>query len=226
MNYEINVCIVVLDWWKFVPFAIMRLYGGKILVDFDSSMTKENLGRAFAGECQDGAKYQFLGKLAMNEGYAYMQSIFKTHAKNEMAHAKRFYELMSEHSSNPTKNMEICGGYSFASGTLLECIKNTIAVEKSQSDVVYPKFESVAREEGFEDIADAFKFAGTVENCHKLMLEQIYTKLKGKKLYKSPTQVKWKCSNCGFEHTSKSAWNECPSCLSPQGYVEIQIDMD
>lgn len=196
------------------------------MVDFDKSITKENLARAFAGECQDGAKYQFLAKKALEEGYDYMQLIFKTHAKNEMAHAKRFYDLIAEHSSSPTKNMEICGGYSFASGNLLDCIKSTMAVEKSQSDVVYPKFASVAKDEGYPDIADAFTFAGTVENCHKLMLEQLYTKLKGKKLYKSPTAVKWKCSNCGFEHTAKTAWNECPSCLSPQGFVEIQIDMN
>ena len=29
------------------------------MIDFDNSKTKENLARAFAGECQDGAKYQF-----------------------------------------------------------------------------------------------------------------------------------------------------------------------
>ena len=196
------------------------------VVDFDRSETKKNLGRAFAGECQDGAKYQFLAKTALNEGYDYMQMIFKTHAKNEMAHAKRFYDLITEYSSGPTKNMEICGGYSFTSGTLLECIKNTMAVEKSQSDVVYPDFARIAKEEGYPDIEHAFLLAATVENCHMLMLEQLYTKLKGKKLYKSPTPVKWKCSNCGFEHTAKSAWDICPSCLAPQGFVEIQIDMN
>ena len=65
------------------------------MVEFDKSKTKENLARAFAGECQDGAKYQFLAKKAEEEGYAYMQTIFKTHAKNEMAHAKRFYDLIN-----------------------------------------------------------------------------------------------------------------------------------
>ena len=196
------------------------------MIEFDRSETKKNLGRAFAGECQDGAKYQFLAKTALNEGYDYMQLIFKTHAKNEMAHAKRFYDLITEYSGTPTKNMEICGGFSFTEGSLLECIKNTMGVEKSQSDNVYPKFARVARDEGYPDIEKAFLLAATVENCHMLMLEQLYTKLKSKKLYKSPTAIKWKCSNCGFEHTSKSAWDICPSCLAPQGFVEIQIDMN
>lgn len=193
--------------------------------DFDKSRTKQNLARAFAGECQDGARYQFLASQAEEEGYEYMKTIFKTHAKNEMAHAKKFYTLLTDNCSTKQKNIEICGGYPFTTGTLLECIKDAIGAETSQTENVYPEFAKVAKEEGYEDIAKSFLFAGSVENCHKLMLEQIYTKLKGKKLYKSPTAIKWKCSNCGFEHTAKSAWGVCPSCDMPQGYVEIPIDM-
>ena len=62
--------------------------------EFDKSRTKQNLARAFAGECQDGARYQFMATLAQDEGYNYMQTIFKTHAKNEMAHAERFFNLI------------------------------------------------------------------------------------------------------------------------------------
>lgn len=195
------------------------------MTDFENSKTKENLARAFAGECQDGAKYQWLAKKAEEEGYEYMKMIFKTHAKNEMAHAKRFYDLINENCECGC-NIEICGGYSFFDGELLDSIKNTMRVEDSQESVVYPEFAKVAKSEGYPDIEKAFLFAASVENCHKLMLEQLYTKLKSNKLYKSPTAIKWKCSFCGFEHTSKSAWEECPSCLMGQGYVEIPIDMN
>lgn len=193
--------------------------------EFDKSRTKQNLARAFAGECQDGARYQFMATLAQDEGYNYMQTIFKTHAKNEMAHAKKFYNLITDNCSCKQKNIEICGGYPFTKGNLLDAIKDAMGVEESQSDNVYPDFAKVAKDEGYADIAKAFLFASSVENCHKLMLEQLYTKLKGKKLYKSPTAIKWKCSNCGFEHTAKNAWDVCPSCDMPQGYVEIPIDM-
>ena len=193
--------------------------------EFDKSRTKQNLARAFAGECQDGARYQFMATLAQDEGYNYMQTIFKTHAKNEMAHAKKFYNLITDNCSRKQKNIEICGGYPFTKGNLLDTIKDAMGVEESQSDNVYPDFAKVAKDEGYADIAKAFLFASSVENCHKLMLEQLYTKLKGKKLYKSPTAIKWKCSNCGFEHTAKNAWDVCPSCDMPQGYVEIPIDM-
>lgn len=195
------------------------------MVDFDKSKTKENLAKAFAGECQDGARYQFMAKLAMSEGYPYMQSIFKTHAKNEMAHAKRFFDLICENSVEKNTNIDICGGYPFTSGDLLSSIHDAFNVEESQSDNVYPAFAETAKAEGFDNIAKAFLFAGTVENCHKLMLSQLYEKLKAGRLYKEDKPVKWKCSNCGFEHTDKDCWTTCPSCLESQGYAEIQIDM-
>ena len=193
---------------------------------FDKSQTKQNLARVFAGECQDGAKYQFLATTAEQEGYAYLKTIFKTHAKNEMAHAKKFYHLLNDNCSCKQKNIEICAGYAFGEGSLLEMMKDTIGVETSQSENVYPEFAKIADEEGYPDIAKSFRFAGTVENCHRLMLEQLYDKLKNNTLYTSPDPIKWKCSNCGFEHTDTEAWDMCPSCDMPQGYVEVPIDMN
>jgi rubrerythrin len=194
--------------------------------DFGSSKTKLNLARAFAGESQDGARYQFLAKQALNEGYYYMQMIFKTHAKNEMAHAKRFFDLLNEYSDEKLKNIDLTGGYPFTTGTLLESIEDTMNTEKSQSDVIYTDFAKVAEEEGYPEIAKAFEYAGSVENCHMLMLKQLHQKLKNNELYCSKEPNKWKCSNCGFEHTAKECWETCPSCLMDQGYAEIPIDMN
>lgn len=197
------------------------------MIEFQNSKTRLNLARAFAGECQDGARYQFLAKLAEQEGYAYLKTQFKTHAKNEMAHAKRFYDLIAKYNEeNENKNIDISGGYPFTKGNLLESIEATINTEKSQSTVIYPDFAKTAEDEGFEKIAKAFTFAGTVENCHMLLLEQVYEQLKSGKMYKKTKDTKWKCSNCGFEHTSKECWDICPSCLEEQGYAEIIIDMN
>ncbi len=64
-----------------------------------------------------------------------------------------------------------------------------------------------------------FEFAASVENYHKELLSGVRDKLKNKMLYKSVQAVKWQCSNCGFEHLAKAAWDECPSCVAPQGYA-------
>ena len=41
-------------------------------VDFLQSKTRTNLARAFSGECQDGARYQFMAKQAEEQGYSYI----------------------------------------------------------------------------------------------------------------------------------------------------------
>lgn len=193
-------------------------------IDFDKSQTKSNLARAFAGECQDGARYQFIAQQAQQEGYFYIQTLLKILAKNEMAHAKTFYNLINQHCKKSYENIQIEGGYPFECGNLSQNLKDSIQTEISQSDNVYPSFAKVAEDEGFTTIAKKFEFVASVENCHHLLLTQVLDKLKSNKLYKSPTPVKWKCSQCGFEHTSKQSWEICPSCEMPKGYVEISID--
>lgn len=192
--------------------------------NFENSHTKINLARAFAGECQDGARYQFIAKQAEQEGYQYIKTLLKTLAKNEMAHAKVFYDLITQNCKVKQGNIKIEGGYPFEFGNLKENLQDSMETEVSQSNNVYPAFAKIATDEGFPEIAHQFELVSTVENCHHLLLSQIIEKMKTKKLYKSTEPKKWKCSECGFEHTSKQAWNECPSCKMPQGYVEISID--
>ena len=50
-------------------------------MDFQKSKTKENLARAFAGECQDGAFYQFIIKDCKKD-FKYLSNLLKGIAKN------------------------------------------------------------------------------------------------------------------------------------------------
>ena len=196
----------------------------KDAVNFDNSETMKNLARTFAGEVQDGARYQFLAQLAMEEGYQYLQFMVKTLAKNEMSHAKTIYQLITDNCTKSIKNIEICAGYPFKSGSLIEEIKNSIENEKSEGQNIYQDFAKIAEDEGYEVVAKTFRQIASVEECHMMLLQQVYDKIKSNKLYKCSKDTKWKCSDCGFEHTSKQAWSICPLCGKPQGYVEISID--
>lgn len=193
-------------------------------VTFEQSQTKINLARAFAGECQDGARYQFLATQSVDEGYYYLQTLLKTLAKNEMAHAKKFYQLICDNSTKKQHNIKIEAGYPFECGNVIESLKDSLQTEDSQASNVYPSFAKIATDEGFDEIAKQFTFVSTIEKCHKMLLEQIIEKIDNKKLYKNNTPKKWKCSNCGFEHTDKTCWCKCPSCDCEQGYAEISID--
>ena len=66
-------------------------------MDFQQSKTKENLARSFASECMEGARYQFLAKMAQQQGYEYLSNLVRTIAHNEMAHAQQFFNKSNEH---------------------------------------------------------------------------------------------------------------------------------
>lgn len=193
-------------------------------MDFLQSQTMKNLARAYAGECQAGARYQFLAQKAMEEGFQQLQTMVKTIAKEEMAHAKIFWDLISEKSGGKNDNIEICGGYPFKTGELNDLLKFAMDAEKSENTSVYPAFAKIAEDEGFLDIAEVFKKVAVVENCHYLLFDQLYNMFSSGIMYKQDKVYKWKCSHCGHEGEGKSAWKVCPLCNSPQGFVQIPVE--
>ena len=104
-------------------FSVKYFYGGLYYMDFQESKTKENLARSFAAECQEGARYQFMAKTAMQEGYVYMSGLIRTLAHNEMAHANQFFQKIVELGGQDVRNVDIKAGYPFKNGTLLDTLK-------------------------------------------------------------------------------------------------------
>lgn len=191
---------------------------------FENSQTYKNLAKGFAGECQAGARYQFLSKQCLKESYNFLSNTIKTLAKNEMAHAKAFFDLIVNNTDKVVKNIDIEAGYPFKHGELVDQFKYTLEDELNEAETIYPSFAETARNEGFDDIADLFDRVASVENCHYMLLKQIYDGLSNNTLYSSTTPIKWKCSNCGNEHTQKEAWQVCDLCSMPQGYVEVPFE--
>lgn len=192
-------------------------------MDFNESKTKTNLARAFAGECQAGARYQFIAQKAMQEQKKNVQMLFKELAKNEMAHAKRFWDLIAKHSGDVQENIEIKAGYPFEDGELMELIRYASNNEKSESTTIYPSFSKIAEDEGFKDVAQAFKLVAQVENDHFMVIDALYNKLKSTDLYKCTTPQEWKCSQCGYVETNKHAFETCPLCMKTQDYIDLSF---
>lgn len=190
-------------------------------MNFDDSQTKINLARAFSAECQDGARYQFISQKAVSEGKQNVSTFFKSLAKNEMAHAKTFWTLMSQHLSKPQRNIEIKAGYPFEDGSLIEMIKSASSTEKSENSTIYPSFAKIAEDEGFKDVAEKFKLVALVEGNHFLQIEALYNKLKSDCLYENGTPYEWKCDNCGHTHTDKKAFETCPLCELTKDYINL-----
>lgn len=99
-----------------------------------------------------------------------------------------------------------------------------LAAEDEAAEIkIYKEFEKTAREEGFEEIANLFKMIGDVENCHKMLFEDLHNQMSTGTLYKKPKAVKWKCAGCGYEAEGKEAWDTCPLCKAKQGFVMLKL---
>lgn len=195
-------------------------------VEFNESKTLTNLARSFASETMEGAKYQFLAQKCVDEEMYYLQSVFKTLAKHEMSHAKVFWNLIHQYYDGEIiQNIDMNFGYPFDCDDLCQSFNCTKQNESYLSKNIYPEFAKIAKAEGYPEIEHIFKLVATVENCHSLLLEQIYEKYKNKKLYRSPIAMKWKCNMCGFEHNGKQPLDPCPLCQSGKGSWEIPFDM-
>ena len=195
-------------------------------MNFQDSKTKENLARSFAAECQEGARYQFMAKMAQQQGYQYMSMLIRTLAHNEMAHAQQFFNKIVELGGNQTQNIEICAGYPFKSGELLDVLRNEAENERMSSDSIYPKFADIARDEGFKDVAELFDMVSKVEKTHERTLKHLADNLDCNCLYKCDNEHAFKCDECGTIIKDKCAPKTCPLCHMGQGYYRIDFSIN
>ena len=100
-------------------------------MDFNESVTKINLARSFSAECQAGARYQFVSKMALADDQKFLSDTMKTLAKNEMAHAKLFYDYIVEKGS--AKNIGIEAGFPFETAELKFSLKNEAENELAEA---------------------------------------------------------------------------------------------
>lgn len=192
-------------------------------MELKNSETLKNLTRAFAAECQDGAKYQYMADEATQQKMSYVSSVLKQLATNEMAHAKIFYDYVAQNSGVEDLTVEIKASYPMAHAPLEQMLKIKADNEKKQAQVVYPAFAKTAINEGFLDIAEQLEKIAKIEAVHAMVLQELYDKISNGNLYACDKCFNWKCNNCGFEQETKKAWKKCPLCCKDQGYVRFKL---
>ena len=191
-------------------------------MDFNQSETKKNLARAFAAECQAGARYQFMATQAQNEQLVFIKDTLKMLAKNEMAHAKLFYDYILEKCGEEC-DVNVCADYPYVEPGLAESLKAEVEIELDEFENLYPSFAEVAESEGFEDVANSFLVVSKVEKTHAEMLRLLAKNYAKNSLYKHRQKVLMKCSNCGHIDLKANGWESCPLCSLGQGYIEISF---
>lgn len=179
--------------------------------------TEQNLLKAFAGESQARMRYDYFAKQAKKEGLEQIAAIFEETALNEKEHAKRFFKFLEG------SMVEITATYPAGKiGTTLENLKASADGEKEEWEELYPEFAQIAEEEGFKEIAMAFKLIAKAEVAHETRYRKLYENLEGGMVFKRADKVVWKCRNCGFLHEGRVAPKLCPACQHPQSYFEIK----
>ena len=176
------------------------------MADFKESKTYKNLQTAFSGEAQAFTKYMFYASKARKDGYEQMGAIFEETAENEKEHAKIWFKILHDEAvPETTDNLE-----------------DAIAGENYETNEMYKKFAKVAREEGFEEIAQKFEGVGGIEKEHEARYKKLLKNIDDDVVFKSNKVTVWKCRNCGYIFTGDKAPEVCPVCAHPQSYFEIR----
>ena len=191
-------------------------------MDFTKTQTFYNLARGFAGECQAGMRYQLTAKAAMKQGYEVLANTIRSIAKNETNHARVFFEALLQNAGS-CDDVHIDAHYPFHAGTLEDNLRFAAMDEESEAEELYPSFAKIAREDGFGQIALKFEQIAKVESHHRVIFNYLYEAFKDGSLYSADRPMLWVCSECGYMHTSKDAWNICPLCGASQGEVELHL---
>ncbi len=187
------------------------------MVEFQNSVTKENLMRAFAGESQARNRYTFAASAAKKANLHVVEQAFLFTAGQEKEHAEIFYNFLKPVAGD---TITVDGGYPVDLAddvaTLLRMAEHN---EYEEAVSVYVGFAQVARSEGFENIALAFEQIAKIEKTHGERFARLAQLMEAGELFDSKGQeTVWMCLNCGHIHNGPKPPMVCPACHHDQGY--------
>lgn len=128
----------------------MRLKGSK---------TEENLRRAFTRELHAQAYYRYYAEAARAAGLEQVAEMFLATAQNEAEHAWHEFQFL--------------GG----AGDTRASLTTAMEREHEEATLLYPEAARVAREEGFNEVADFFERMGKVEARHEQNFNELLERL-------------------------------------------------
>ena len=181
--------------------------------------TEQNLLKAFAGESQARNRYTFFASKARKDGFEQIAAFFEETAAQEKEHAKLFFKFLEG------GMVEITA--SFPAGVIGSTADNLLAAaegEHEEWDLLYPEFARMAEEEGFSNIASAFRLVATVEKRHEERYLKLLQNVETDEVFKRSDNMMWSCRNCGYIHYGEEAPELCPCCQHPKSYFELKAD--
>jgi rubrerythrin len=121
------------------------------------SRTEQCLKEAFAREAQTQRRYLYFAAKAEQEGLVSVATLFRSTAEGETGHANGHMEFL-EQCGDPVTGLPI--------GSTRHNLAAALASEAHESADMYPAMARMAREEGFDEVADWFEVLAKAERSH------------------------------------------------------------
>ena len=192
------------------------------MAELKGTKTAQNLLTSFVGESQANMRYTYAAKTAEKEGYRQIAAIFRETAMNEREHAARFYKFLKE--EYKLENIELNEDYTSWPVIWHDTATNlqgAIDGENDEAENMYPSFADVAEEEGFPEIARAYRHIAKAEEAHRNRYQKLKDNIDEGKVFKKDEKVVWMCGNCGYLIEAYEAPKICPACAHGQEYFEV-----
>jgi len=186
------------------------------MASLKGTATEKNLLTAFAGESQARNRYTYFASKAKKEGFVQIADIFEETANQEKEHAKQFFKFL--------EGGEVKIQAAFPAGVIGSTAANLMAAaggEHYEWETMYPEFANIAREEGFNEIADVFEAIAVAEKQHEKRYLGLLANVEAGTVFKKRGKVVWRCRNCGYLHEGDQAPEKCPACAHPQAHFEV-----
>ena len=121
------------------------------------SKTEQSLRDAFAGESQANRRYLYFAGKADVEGQNDVAALFRSTAEGETGHAHGHLDYLAQ-VGDPATDLPI--------GSSRQNLKAAVAGETHEYTDMYPGMAKMAREEGFDEVADWFETLAKAERSH------------------------------------------------------------
>lgn len=184
--------------------------------NFSNSLTAQHIMQAFALETQAIQKYLWFAKVATKEGYQQIAAIFIETAEQKKSHSKTFFRFVEGCELEVTSTFK-----AEPIGSTLENLKAALESETIQHIELFARFEQVAWDEGFKQVATKLKLFGQIKKFYAERFEKLAANIENGTTFKKDKKVKWICRKCGLIFESDRALKNCPGCEHPQAYFEI-----
>ena len=186
------------------------------MAQLKGTRTEKNILTAFAGESQARNRYTYFAAQAKKEGLVQISAIFEETADQEREHAKRLFKMLEG------GEVEITAAFPAGRiGTTAENLRASAGGENHEHTGMYPGFATVAREEGFADIAAVFLAIAVAEKQHEKRFLALLSNLESGRVFHREQPVTWRCRNCGYLHQGTDAPEVCPACAHPRAHFEL-----